>query len=97
MTTKRSKSKDPNKWFDPGRHLGWSKSDSQKVRRDNALRSRRGNALKTGRALLALSNVTRDEETSRKARADALYFFRQHKIGHERPVARYSSRKRGKS
>lgn len=67
------------RWFSPGRKLGWEKTDSQKTRRSTALKSRRGNELRTGRALLALSNVTQDAETKRKARADALYFFKVHK------------------
>ncbi len=66
------------KFFEPGRSLNWSKTDSQTKRRRAALASRRGNALKTARALQALSNVSQDKETSRKAGADAKYFYRLH-------------------
>lgn len=67
------------KWFEPGRTLHWSKDDSQTIRRANALKSRRGNALKTARALQALANVTQDVETRRKATSDAQYFYRIHR------------------
>lgn len=60
---------------------GWSKKDSAMVRRRKALGSRPKNwtlnhkRLSTGRALIALSNVTRDAPTKRLARQDAKYFF----------------------
>lgn len=73
------KSKNKNKWFEAGKSLGWSKEDKQSTRRRNALHSRNGNYLRTARALLALANVTQDDETARKAHADAMYFFRKHK------------------
>lgn len=67
------------KWFDPGKPLGWSKFDSQTIRRANALQSRRGNLLEAGRALQALANVTLDRETEQKANADAKYFFNKYR------------------
>jgi len=67
------------KFFEPGKPLGWSKSDGQAKRRAAALASRKGNALRTAKALMALANVTQDRETERKSRADALYFYRMHK------------------
>lgn len=67
---------DQDNWFRPGKHLGWKKSDSASVRRATALRSRRGNLLKTGRALQQLANVTTDSATKSKAALDARYFFR---------------------
>ncbi len=67
------------RWYHAGKKLGWSKDDSQATRRRNALASRRGNSLKTARALMALANVTRDKETARKARSDALHFYAVHK------------------
>lgn len=66
------------RWFKAGRPLNWSKDDGQARRRRNALNSRHGNLLKTARALMALSNVTQDRETKRKAKADALYFYSKH-------------------
>lgn len=66
-------------WFQPGKKLGWSKEQGQTTRRRIALKNREGNLLKTARALMALANVTRDKETARKARADALYFFARYK------------------
>ena len=66
------------KWFQAGPALGWQKDMPQAQRRRIALRHRGGDPLRAARALQALSNVTRDPETKRKARADALYFFRRH-------------------
>ncbi len=67
------------KWFEPGKKLNWSKDDKPTTRRRNALKARRGNTLKTARALQALSNVTQDSGTKAKAAADARYFFARHK------------------
>lgn len=67
-----------DKFFKPGKTLNWHKEDSQTTRRRNALSSRHGNYLKAARALQALSNVTQDSETKRKARNDAAYFFNKH-------------------
>jgi len=74
------------KWFEVGRPLGWRKQDSQTKRRAIALRNRDGDYLKAGRALQALANVSanRDKETSRKASADASYFFAQHRKEQQR-------------
>ena len=64
------------------RSLCWDKDDSQKVRRQYALSSRRGSPIATAKALMALSNAYNggcgDNEVARKARSDALYFFRIH-------------------
>ena len=73
------KPKKKDRWVESGDSLNWSKSSGQAKRREAALASRKGNYLKAARALLSLSNVTQDDETKRKARSDALYFFRQHK------------------
>lgn len=60
---------------------GWKKTDSAETRRRKAIASRpkhwtlNNRRLSAGRALIALSNVTRDRETREKARADARYFF----------------------
>ena len=70
--------KSKNKWFEPGKTLNWTKDTGQAKRRIAALASRKGNHLQAARALLSLSNVTQDDETRRKSRSDALYFFRQH-------------------
>jgi hypothetical protein len=72
------KKKSATKWFEPGRHTGWSKSDGQATRRRTILKSRQGNYLKCARALQALANVTTDSETRRKAHSDAIYFYRMH-------------------
>jgi len=76
---KRRKKNNGKKWFKPGEPLNWSKEDSQKRRRINALKSRHGDYLATGRALLALANITKDSETRRKAKSDSEYFFRKYR------------------
>ena len=61
---------------------GWSKNQSSITRRRNALNSRPKNwslnkrRLSAGRALQALSNVTKDKRTKELAKRDANYFFR---------------------
>jgi len=78
MAIKAGKRKN-KKWFNPSNiSLGWTKDSGQAKRRAAALASRKGNYLKAARALLSLSNVTADADTKRKARADALHFFRLH-------------------
>jgi len=71
------------KWFKPKKHTGWKKTQKASTRRMHLLRSTpknwslRRRYLSAGRKALALSNVTRDRDTKRKARADAEYFFRK--------------------
>jgi hypothetical protein len=69
-----------SKWFKPSnKPLNWSHTDAPVTRRKNALKARRNNPLKAGRALLSLSNVTRDGPTKKAATIDAHYFFAQNK------------------
>lgn len=76
------------KWFKkailtrpPNSLGGWTKTEPSSIRRSRAIRSRPKNWSLTrkrrsaGRALIALSNVNKDKETKRIARADAKYFF----------------------
>jgi len=75
------------KWFNPDerKHTGWSKNLKASIRRHRLLASTdkrktmHDRYVEAGRRILALSNVTRDKETSRKAKADAEYFFRKAK------------------
>jgi len=78
------KRRQQNKWFEAGKSLGWRKDDTQAKRRRAALKSRQGDLLATARALMALSNVTQDHETSRKAKADAHYFYALYKKKNKR-------------
>lgn len=64
------------KFFEPGKSLGWHKTDSQTKRRRAALASRRNDKLATARALQALANVSQDSETAKKAASDAKYFYK---------------------
>lgn len=60
---------------------GWSKLQTSAIRRRKALSSRPKNwtlkkrRLSAGRALISLSNVTKDIPTKVLARKDAKYFF----------------------
>jgi hypothetical protein len=62
-----------------GRKLNWHKDDQRKIRRQKALNSRHGSDFQVAQALLGLANKSTDVETKRKARADSVYFFEQHK------------------
>ena len=84
MPKNKSKTKAKSKissshWFYSGEPLNWRKEDSQARRRQAALASRGGKYLPTAKALMALSNVTRDLKTKRLARADSLYFYALYK------------------
>ena len=72
-----------DKWYQEAtkgsKPLGWRKSMSQRERIRVALKARRGDVLATARALNALANVTADNETKRKARADASYLYKVHR------------------
>jgi hypothetical protein len=68
------------KWYKPAtRHTGWTKADPPGVRRRKALKAHDSDKLATARSLQALSNISQDEATKRKAREDAKYFYRMHK------------------
>lgn len=72
------------KWFKPGWSLGWEQDLNQSIRIERALKSRRGNVLRTARALLALADVIRDPETKHKARTDANKLFRLYERGEKK-------------
>lgn len=91
-TKKKPKGDGDSKWYRAGQRLNWSKDDGQTTRRANALKSRRGNYLKAARALQALANVTRDEETARKAKADARYFYMKYQKEKKGVEAQYIRR-----
>jgi hypothetical protein len=67
------------KWFHPKKKLNWHADDTLKIRRQNALNSRHGSLIQAAHALQSLSNVSQNDEVRRKSRADAVYFFAQHK------------------
>lgn len=74
--------KTKKKWFKPkGNLAGWKKSQNASVRRSHAISSTPKNRSLNyrrrlaGKRLQALSNVTKDAETKRKAKTDAEYFF----------------------
>ncbi len=71
--------RESGKWFHAGKPLNWDKHDKLVTRRRNALKSRNGNYLRTGRALQALSNVSTDKTTKSEAAVDARYFFAKNK------------------
>lgn len=68
------------RWYRHETHTGWKKDDTQGQRRRLALQGHGGDLLATARGLMGLANVSRDSETARRARADALYFYRQYAL-----------------
>jgi len=79
-----AKQKNKVKWFKAGTPTGWRKEDTQAQRRRVALASRKGKLLPTARALQSWANVTSDQETQRKAHADAQYFYALYKAKKKR-------------
>ncbi len=67
------------KFFYPGVKMDWHKDQPPSKRRANALKAHKGDKLATARALQELANVTTDSATARAAKADADYFFAEHK------------------
>jgi len=67
------------KWYKPTTKMGWKKSMGIEERRGLALDAHGGDYLATARALQALSNISTDATTSKKAAADAKYFYTQHR------------------
>ena len=61
------------------RKLNWHADDSQKIRRQKALNSRHRSLIQTAHALQGLANISAIPEVKRKAKADATFFFAQHK------------------
>lgn len=67
-------------WYKPEvSDTGWHKDLDIKTRRTLALKGHKGDMLATARSLQALANVTEDKPTASKARADARYFFDEHR------------------
>ena len=70
------------KWFDPQKHRGWSKSQSASYRRSLLMKSTdkrkslHDRRLEAAHAMQALANVTEDRATRVKAKSDANYFYR---------------------
>jgi hypothetical protein len=58
---------------------GWSKDMPSKKRRNLVLKALDDNYLKAGRYMQYLVNLSASEEVDRKAKADANYFFSEHK------------------
>ncbi len=68
------------RWYEHKVETGWEKGMPTMKRRRLVLRAHKGDYLASGRAMQALVNVTTDKPTRVRARSDALYFFREHKI-----------------
>jgi len=69
------------KWFEPQRQTGWHKEQKATTRRRKLLAatdrrlSMRNRYLQAARMIGSLANVTQDEATAQRARADANYFY----------------------
>jgi hypothetical protein len=66
-----------NKWYKPKVHTGWRKDMTELGRRRKVIMAYGGDYLSAGRAMLALSSVTKDAKTRRLAKSDSEYFFRK--------------------
>lgn len=86
MTLKKQKSAVRKKyWFNPKSHSEWKKSQTATTRRRKLLastdkrKSIHDRYVSAARKIQALANVTKDLSTKRKAKSDAMYFFRKAK------------------
>lgn len=83
---KPGKTPKAEQWYEPSEvESGWKKDMPEGERRQLVLKAHKGDELSSARSMQAKANVTTDRETKRKARADAQYFFRKHRIG-KRPT-----------
>lgn len=86
---KPGKTPEAERWYAPQvSDTGWKKDMPQEERRALMLQAHKGDLRAAGRAMIALANGTSDIETSRAARNDALYFFRQLRKPGEAPTIR---------
>lgn len=74
---KKGRTPKSQQFYHPKVKTGWESDMPMAKRRRLALKGHKGDELATARGLLALSNVQKriNPEVSRKARADADYFF----------------------
>ncbi len=66
-------------FFEKGVTTGWMKDMPMDKRRRLVLKAHKGDKLSSARSMQSLANVTTDRETKRAARADAVFFFGEHK------------------
>jgi len=82
-TGKPGKTREEDKWFEPGRHTGWSKDEPQKKRINTIMLSQsksltpHNRTLRAFRQLNSLANVTTDKSTEIEARKDAAILRRR--------------------
>lgn len=76
---KPGKTPKSEQWYEPGVETGWKKDMPEGKRRRLVLQAHKGDELSSARSMQAKANVTTDRETEQKARADAVYFFGEHK------------------
>ena len=74
------------KWFHPRRESGWKKTMNPKTRRDilytatDRKLSQYERNIQAGRMIQSLANVTKDNETKKRAKGDSNYFFNKAKV-----------------
>ena len=83
-----------DRWFKSNIVTGWRKDLPEDTRRALMLKAHGGDYLASGRALIALHNVTTDRETAVAARKDANYFFKRHKRNKQTDYRRISKNTR---
>ena len=80
---KEGRTKEEDKWYEPGRETGWSKEEPQQKRIRTILSSQsklltpHNRKLRAFRQLNSLANVSTDSETVSRARSDATALRRQ--------------------
>ncbi len=78
---KPGRTPESERFFEPKRHTGWEKTQSESTRREKLMaatdkrKSLHDRYVEAGRMIQELANVTTDEETRAKAKEDAEYFF----------------------
>ena len=84
---KPGKTPKDEQWYEPSEvESGWKKDMPEGERRRLVLKAHKGDELSSARSMQAKANVTTDRETKQKAKADAQYFFRRHKLLRPRPT-----------
>lgn len=91
---KPGKTPKSEQWYQPGVETGWKKEMPEGERRRLVLQAHKGDELSSARSMQAKANVTTDRETKQRARADAQYFFRRHRIGKGAVVPRQKVKRR---
>jgi hypothetical protein len=90
---KPGKTPENERWYEPTVTTGWKKEMPEEQRRRLVLEAHQGDLLASGRAMMALANVTNDQATKSSAKKDAFYFYREQRNLKSKRYGRYQSRR----